>query len=123
MPSRESVQRLIRLVEDDQTVQAMQEFYADDATMQENNQPPRAGLPHLLEHEQAALRKFKAIRAQPGQAFFISGDQVVIHWIFDFTTHDNRRFRLDELAYQTWSDEKIVKERFYYDPAPQWINS
>ncbi|HTD04427.1 nuclear transport factor 2 family protein [Undibacterium sp.] len=121
MPNRKSVERLIQLVENDRTVQAMQEFYADDATMQENSQPPRVGLAHLLEHEQQVLRKFKSIHPQPVDAFFIDGDQVVIHWMFDFTTHDDRRFRLDELAYQTWSGEKIIRERFYYDPAPQWL--
>ncbi|MES2072435.1 MAG: nuclear transport factor 2 family protein [Pseudomonadota bacterium] len=121
MPNRENVVRLIQLVENGQTVEAMQEFYADEATMQENNLPPRCGLPHLLEHEGQVLRKFKAIQTQPVDSFFIAGERVVIHWVFDFTTHDGRRFRLDELAYQTWAGEKIVQERFYYDPAPQWI--
>ncbi|GGC95617.1 nuclear transport factor 2 family protein [Undibacterium terreum] len=123
MPSKQNVERLIELVVSDQTVQAMQEFYADNASMQENNQPPRTGLPQLLEHEHQVLRKFKSIKAQTVEPFFIAGDHAVIHWIFDFTTHDNRRFRLDELAYQTWEGEKIVKEKFYYDPAPQWVGA
>ena len=29
----------------------MAAYYADDATMQENNEPPRIGLPLLIAHE------------------------------------------------------------------------
>jgi hypothetical protein len=43
MPSRERVAALIEHVEQGKYVEALQEFYADDATMQENGNPPRVG--------------------------------------------------------------------------------
>ena len=42
-------------------------------------------------------------------------------WVFDFTDAADRSFRIDELTLQTWRGERIVRERFYYDPARQWI--
>jgi ketosteroid isomerase-like protein len=44
------------------------------------------------------------------------GDRAAIHWVFDFTGTGGKRLRLDQIAYQTWKDGKIVHERFYYDP-------
>ena len=49
MPSRERVAALIERVEQGKYVEALQEFYAEDATMQENGNPPRVGLKALVE--------------------------------------------------------------------------
>jgi hypothetical protein len=88
MPSRERVQQLIALVEKSQFVEAIQEFYAEDATMQENLQPLRRGMEVLVAGEQKVLDTFKEVRTFPVTSFFVEGDRVVIHWIFEFVTHD-----------------------------------
>jgi hypothetical protein len=41
MPTRERVQALIGLVEGGRYVEAIEAFYHDDASMQENLDPPR----------------------------------------------------------------------------------
>ena len=41
----------------------------------------------------------------------------VIHWILDFTAGDGRRYRIDQLAFQEWEGDRIVRERFIYDTA------
>jgi hypothetical protein len=43
MPARERVQALIDLVEGGRYVEAIEAFYHDDASMQENLDPPRHG--------------------------------------------------------------------------------
>lgn len=43
MPKRERVMALVAMVEQGRFVEAIEEFYAEDATMQENNAPPRGG--------------------------------------------------------------------------------
>ena len=47
----------------------------------------------------------------------VDGDHVVISWLLDFTGADGKRYRLDQLAFQTWRGDRIVRERFYYDSA------
>jgi ketosteroid isomerase-like protein len=47
---------------------------------------------------------------------FVSGDRVVIHWIFRFDFTDGTSMMMDELAYQRWDGDRIAEERFYYDP-------
>jgi ketosteroid isomerase-like protein len=117
MPSEERVRRLIGMVEAGRFVEAIEEFYAPDATMQENVQPARRGLDQLVAGERRVLAAFKEVRTLPVESFFIDGDRVVIRWVFEFVGHDGRSFRQDELAYQRWDGDRIVEERFYYDPS------
>lgn len=66
------------------------------------------------------MASFREIRTRPVEACLIDGDRVVIHWIFDFVGHDGAGFTLDELAFQRWQGDKIVEERFYYDPSQRY---
>jgi ketosteroid isomerase-like protein len=117
MPSRERVQALVAMVEAGNYVEAIEEFYAEDATMRENNNPPRGGRDKLVEAERKTLAAHKAARTEPGSSFLLEGDRVVIHWVFVFTRLDGTSFRMEELAEQRWRGDRIVEERFFYDPA------
>lgn len=116
MPSRERVAALVAMVEAGKYVEAIEEFYAEDATMQENQQPPRGGRDKLVEGERRTLAAHKAARTEPGSTFLLEGDRVVIHWVFVFTRKDGTSFRMEELAEQRWRGDRIAEERFYYDP-------
>lgn len=121
MPTMERVKDLIAHVEQGQFIEAMMEFYDENATMQENQQAPRACLPTLLEGERRVLAAFKEVRTAPVDYFLIDGDRVVIHWTFEFVGDDGLSFLQDELACQEWKADKIVSERFYYDPGQRNI--
>jgi hypothetical protein len=117
MPTVERVRDLISMVESGRFVEAIEEFYAPSASMQENVQAPRQGLETLVAGERRVLASFRSVRTLPVETFFVDGDRSVIRWVFEFTAHDGRSFRQDELAYQKWAGDKIVEERFYYDPS------
>ena len=116
MPSRERVLALVAMVGKGKYVEAIGEFYAEDATMQENGEPPRGGRARLMEGERRVLAAHKEARTLPGSWFLLEGDRVVIHWNFEFTRPDGKRFRMEELATQRWQGERIAEERFFYDP-------
>ena len=116
MPSRERVMALIAMVEEGKFVEAIQEFYTEDATMQENGEPPRGGRDRLVEGERKVLAAHKEARTLPGSSFVLDGEQVVIRWTFVFARHDGRSFRMEELALQRWHGDRIAEERFFYDP-------
>ena len=117
MPKREVIQRFVEMVEAGRYVEAIEEFYAEDASMQENLQPPRRGRDALAAHEREVLLRIKEIRTLPNTSFLIDSDFVAIHWRFEFVYADGRRSALDEVAWQRWAGELIAEERFYYDPA------
>jgi ketosteroid isomerase-like protein len=116
MPSRERVQAFVAMVEAGEYVEAIREFYAEDASMQENGEPPRTGRDRLIEHEWRMLSAHNEARTLPGSTYLLDGDRVVIHWTFEFTRKDGKRFRMEELALQRWRGEHVAEERFYYDP-------
>ena len=116
MPTPATLERFIARVESNAHVEAIQEFYTGNASMQENMNPPRVGRDTLVAHEAAALARAKSVRSTCVRPVFVDGDHVVIRWIFEFTWKDDSVGRIEELAYQRWDGEKIAREQFFYDP-------
>jgi ketosteroid isomerase-like protein len=67
--------------------------------------------------ERRVIEAHRSIRTRPVHTFMVEGDRAVINWVFEFVDHEGRAYTLDELAFQLWRGERIVEERFYYDPA------
>ena len=57
MPIEQTLAYFIARVEQNAHVEAIQEFYAENASMQENNEPPRVGRDTLVAHEARALAR------------------------------------------------------------------
>ena len=116
MPSADTLERFIARVEANAHIEAIQEFYTEQASMQENNEPPRVGREALVANEKKALAMAASVTSQCVRPVFTNGDHVVIRWIFEFTGHDGSKRRIEELAYQRWEGERIAQEQFFYDP-------
>jgi len=116
MPSRARVDAFIATIERGEFLEALAEFYAEDMTAQENGLPPRVGRAAQQANEEAALKRmrFDTIRVV---SHLVDGDRVAINYVFEMTTNDGQRLRMDEIAYQLWRGESIVHERYFYDPA------
>ena len=116
MPSRERVNAFVATVREGRYVDAIAEFYAPEATMRDNLGEVRGGRDALIAQEKAMLGSVKQIATRRAAPVMVDGDRVVIGWMFEITAPDGQVRRLDELALQIWRDERIVEERFYYDP-------
>jgi len=116
MPSRAVVEDFVATIERGQFLEALSKFYAEDMTAQENGQPPRVGRPAQIANEEAALKRmrFDTIKAV---SLLVDGERVAIHYLFEMTTSEGSRIRLEEIAYQVWRGDEIVSERYFYDPA------
>lgn len=79
MPDRERVAALVATVEAGRFVEAIERFYHQDATMQENGEAPRVGRDVLIAGETAMLAAFRSITTRPGSSVLIDGDRVVVH--------------------------------------------
>lgn len=117
MPDRAVLEAFISTVEANRHDEAIERFYADDAMMQENLEPPRKGKRMLIERERAFMATLVEMHSQCTRPIFMAEDRVIIRWNFEFHTKEGTHLTRDELAYQRWKDDKIVEERFYYDPA------
>jgi len=117
MPTPDTLERFIARVEQNAHVEAIQEFYTEGASMQENLAPPRVGRDVLVAHEAKALARAASVHSTCVRPVLVNGDHVVIRWIFVFTWKDGTTGRIEELAWQRWEGERIAQEQFFYDPA------
>ena len=116
MPQPQALESFVQLVESGQTVEAMRRFYAEHASMQENMGAPRSGKAALIQHEEKALQSVKSLKARCVRPILVSGDVVVIRWVFEIHDKAGKGMKFEELAYQRWEGNLIVEEQFFYDP-------
>ncbi len=91
---------------------AIERFYAVDAEMQENLDPPTRGRAANLEREKAfwtgvELHEARLLSSSVGDGVSFG------EWVFDWTIGGTRS-QLTEVAVRRWRDGRIVAERYYY---------
>ena len=117
MPSPQSFERFIALVESNDHVQACELFYTEQSTMQENQGTPRIGRDAHVASERQVRARAESVTSTCVRPVLVNGDHVVIRWIFRFAWRDGSVTRMEELAWQRWEGERIAEETFFYDPA------
>ena len=117
MPSQQALDAFVAMVLSNKHDEAIATFYTPDSTMQENLDPPRKGRDGNVAREKAVMARATKIHSALEGPIFVSGDRVVIRWIFRFDFADGTSIIMDEIAYQRWEGDLIAEERFYYDPA------
>jgi ketosteroid isomerase-like protein len=115
MPSRARLDEFIGVVESGDHAGAIERYYTEDASMQENAAPPRAGRNTLVAHERGILARMKHVYSK-AMTSVVEGDRVAIHWIFELTDHAGKVYKTDEVALQEWRGDRIFRERFFYQP-------
>lgn len=116
MPSPATLESFIARVQQNAHVEAIREFYTEDASMQENLGRTLTGRTALMDNERTALTR-NTIVARKGSIALVDGDHAAIRWVFEMTDDTRTTRVLDEIAWQRWEGDRIAEERFYYDPA------
>ncbi len=117
MPTAETIERFIARVEQNAHIEAVQEFYTENSSMQENQGLPRRGREAHVENERKVMARARSLTSKCVRPVFVADDRVVIRWIFEFQWRDGTSTHIEELAYQRWEGERIAEETFFYDPA------
>src|SRR3981189_2017423 len=116
MPSRARLDEFIAVVEAGDHAGAIERYYTEDSSMQQNAAPPRVGRDLLVAHERGVLARMTHVYSK-GMSAVVEGDNVAIHWIFELTDKSGKVRRVDEVALQQWRGDKAFRERFFYDPS------
>ena len=117
MPRPETLERFVARVEQNAHAEALEEFYAPNAFMRENQKEPRVGRELLVANERKVLARARTVRSECIRPVFVNGNHVVVRWVFEFEWLDGTFTRMEELAYQRWEGERVAEEQFFYDPA------
>ncbi len=70
----------------------------------------------LVANERKVLARMRSVKSTCVWPVFVDGDRVVIRWIFELETHEGASARMEELACQRWEGDRVVEEKFFYDP-------
>jgi len=116
MPTRERLNEFIAVVEAGDHAGAIERYYTEDSSMQENAAPPRVCRDVLVAHERGVLARMSQVYSKAMWSV-VEGDRVAIHWIFKLTDKSGKVLRVDEVSLQEWRGDKIFRERFFYDPS------
>ena len=104
----------IAVVEAGDHAGAIERYYTEDSSMQENTAAPRVGRDLLVAHERGVLARMSQVDSKAISSV-VEGDHVAIHWIFELTDKSGKVLRIDEVSLQEWRGDKIFRERFFYD--------
>lgn len=115
MPTRARLDEFIAVVVSGDHAGAIERYYTEDASMQENAAPPRVGRDGLVAHERAVLERMAKV-VSVCMSSTVEGDRAAIHWNFEMTDKAGKVRRFDEVALQEWRGDRIFRERFFYDP-------
>ena len=109
------VSELTELIVNGNTVSAIETFYADHVTMQENEESPRTGKKLCLEYEKKNLEKVKELNSRLVNQAINNEDGVVFNeWEIIFTDINDKKITLKEVSVQYWEKGLIIIEKFYY---------
>lgn len=115
---RQRVDTLNTMIQQGRIMEAMNEFYADDVVMSENDSEATVGLEANLVREQDFVDNTQWHGLEIKDVV-IDGNTSMVRWWMDFTNANyGQRLAFTQVAYQQWDGDKIVEERFYYSPSP-----
>ena len=114
IPTRARVDEFIAVVESGDHAGAIERYYTEDASMQENTSQPRVGRDTLVAFEKNILNQMSKVESR-AVASVVEGNHAMIHWNFDMTNKAGRTRHFDEVAVQEWRGDRIFRERFFYD--------
>ncbi len=110
------VDSLNQMITEGKIMEAMNEFYADDVVMAENDNPPTVGLEANLAREEDFVKNTTWYGLEL-KGVAVGDDVSMVQWWMDF--HNKQygdRMAFTQVAVQRWRGKKIYDERFYYSP-------
>lgn len=100
-----------------QAMEAFEKFYAEDAVMQENTDPPCVGKAANREREIAFFGNVQEFHGMTLGAVAVADDVSFSEWEMQVTFKGAPRITMTQVARRKWRDGLVVDERFYYKPS------
>ena len=109
-----SVKDHISLILAGKALEGLEKYYAEDAVMQENDQPPRVGKATNRAFEQDFFSKVTTVRTLANDGYVVSGNRAFVVWRVDIDHAEWGTINNTQVAIQEWKDGRIVREKFVY---------
>ncbi len=110
------LQELFSYIRSGRIFDGINEFYADDAVMQENNERPTVGRQANLERERQFMRTVKEWERFDVTAHAVGDNVTFYETVMDWIATDGTPVHVEQVVVAKWRDGKIIHERFYRNP-------
>jgi hypothetical protein len=112
---QDRLEDLFSYIREGRILDAINEFYAEDAAMQENNLPPTVGREANLEREKQFLSTVKKWQRFDVTAKGFGDDVTFYETVMDWVTTDGTPVHVEQVVVAKWQDGQITHERYYHN--------
>jgi hypothetical protein len=95
-------------------MEAFEKFYAEEATMQENDEPPTVGKAANRTREEQFFGSIEQFHGITLDAQAVGDGVTMSQWTTDLQLKGMPRMKYSQAAIRHWKDGKIVAERFLH---------
>ena len=113
---KDRLENLFSYIREGRILDAINEFYAEEAVMQENNLPPTVGRQANWEREKQFLSTVKAWQRFDVTAKAVDEDVTFYETVMDWVTTDGTPVHVEQAVIAKWRDGQIIHERYYHNP-------
>ena len=114
LPLQERLEDLFSYIRQGRILDALNEFYAEDTVMQENNLPPTVGRAGNLKREQEFLNSVKEWQRFDVTAQGVGQDVTFYETVMEWLATDGTPVHVEQVVVAKWQDGKIIHERYYH---------
>ena len=112
---QDRLEDLFSYIREGRILGAINEFYAEDVVMQENNLAPTVGRKANLEREKQFLSTVKEWQRFDVTAKGVGEDVTFYETLMDWVTTDGMPVHVEQVVVAKWQDGKITHERYYHN--------
>lgn len=112
----ENVNNLAKMIGEGKLLEAFDAYYGEEISMQENEAAPRVGRDANRKAEEAFVHGLTKINSIVILGVAVGENYSVLEYHMDVEHKDYGKINKNQVAVQHWKDNKIVSEKFYYDP-------
>ena len=113
---QDRLEDLFSYIREGRILDAINEFYAEDVTMQENSLPPTVGREANFEREKQFLSMVKEWKGFEVTAKGVGEDVTFYETVMDWVTTDGTPVHVEQVVVAKWQNGKITHERYYHHP-------
>ncbi len=108
------VNEMNQMVLEGKILDAFEKYYSDEVVMQEINMEPVVGKDANREREQRWFSGITEFRGAEVTNVAVGDNVSMVEWFMDYSHKEYGEVKMNQVAVQTWEDDKIVKEVFYH---------
>ncbi|MGE0473413.1 MAG: nuclear transport factor 2 family protein [Nitrospirales bacterium] len=113
---QDRLEDLFAYIREGRILDAINEFYAEDTVMQENDHPPTVGRKANLEREKQFLITVKEWKRFEVTAKAVGEDVTFYETVMDWVATDGTSVHVEQAVVAKWRDGRIIHERYYHNP-------